>query len=71
MGICAADIQPCLKPFAMKKNLHFIYLFARAPDHNTINRFRKNILTQEAGQDILCQLVLLHERDCSALKRLS
>ncbi|MBQ2833848.1 MAG: transposase [Clostridia bacterium] len=30
-----------------------------APDHNTINRFRKNILTQEAGQDILRQLVLL------------
>ena len=48
-----------------RENLHFIYLLEgqRAPDHNTINRFRKNILTQEAGQDILRQLVvLLHER---------
>ena len=47
-----------------RENLHFIYLLEgqRAPDHNTINRFRKNILTQEAGQDILRQLVvLLHE----------
>ena len=44
-----------------RENLHFIYLLEgqRAPDHNTINRFRKNILTQEAGQDILRQLVLL------------
>ena len=48
-----------------RENLHFIYLLEgqRAPDHNTINRFRKNILTQEAGQDILRQLVvLLHEK---------
>ena len=39
-----------------RENLHFIYLLEgqRAPNHNTINRFRKNILTQEAGQDILC-----------------
>lgn len=47
-----------------RENLPFIYLLEgqRAPDHNTINRFRKNILTQEAGQDILRQLVvLLHE----------
>ena len=47
-----------------RENLHFIYLLEgqRAPDHNTINRFRKNILTQEAGQNILRQLVvLLHE----------
>ena len=36
---------------------------SRAPDRNTINRFRKNILTQEAGQNILRQLVvLLHAR---------
>lgn len=48
-----------------RENVHFMYLLEgqRAPDHNTINRFRKNILTQEAGQDILRQLVvLLHER---------
>lgn len=48
-----------------RENVYFMYLLEgqRAPDHNTINRFRKNILTQEAGQDILRQLVvLLHER---------
>lgn len=48
-----------------RENVHFMYLLEgqRAPDHNTINRFRKNILTQEAGQDILRQfVVLLHER---------
>ena len=47
-----------------RENIHFMYLLEGqpAPDHNTINRFRKNILTQEAGQDILRQLVLLlHE----------
>ena len=33
----------------------------RAPDHNTLNRFRKRILSTEAGQDILHQLVLLLE----------
>lgn len=54
-----------------RENLHFIYLLEgqRAPDHNTINRFRKKILTQEAGQDILCQLVvLLHERGLLSLE---
>ena len=54
-----------------RENLHFIYLLEGqcAPDHNTINRFRKNILTQEAGQDILCQLVvLLHERGLLSLE---
>ena len=54
-----------------RENLHFIYLLEgqRAPEHNTINRFRKNILTQEAGQDILCQLVvLLHERGLLSLE---
>ena len=54
-----------------RENLHFIYLLEgqRVPDHNTINRFRKNILTQEAGQDILCQLVvLLHERGLLSLE---
>ena len=54
-----------------RENLHFIYLLEgqRAPDHNTINRFRKNILTQEAGQDILRQLVvLLHERGLLSLE---
>lgn len=47
-----------------RENIHFMYLLEGqpAPDHNTINRFRKNILIQEAGQDILRQLVLLlHE----------
>ncbi len=54
-----------------RENLHFIYLLEgqRAPDHNTINRFRKNILTQEAGQDILHQLVvLLHEKGLLSLE---
>ena len=54
-----------------RENLHFIYLLEgqRAPDHNTINRFRKNILTQEAGQDILRQLVImLHERGLLSLE---
>lgn len=42
---------------------------SRAPDHNTINRFRKTILTQEAGRDILRQLVvLLHERGLLSLE---
>ena len=65
-----ADIQPALEA-CCRENLHFIYLLEgqRAPDHNTINRFRKNILTQEAGQDILCQLVvLLHERGLLSLE---
>ena len=55
-----------------RENLHFIYLLEgqRAPDHNTINRFRKNILTQEAGQDILHQLVvLLHEKGLAYVKQ--
>ena len=54
-----------------RENLHFIYLLEGqcAPDHNTINRFRKNILTQEAGQDILRQLVImLHERGLLSLE---
>ena len=54
-----------------RENLHFIYLLEgqRAPDHHTINRFRKNILTQEAGQDILRQLVvLLHESGLLSLE---
>lgn len=44
-----------------RENINFIYLLEgqRAPDHNTINRFRKNILTEEAMQDILTQLVVL------------
>ena len=49
-----------------RENLHFIYLLEgqRAPDYNTINRFRENILPQEAVQDILRQLVVLgiHEK---------
>ena len=37
-----------------KENLTFMYLLEgqRAPDHNTLNRFRKRILSTEAGQDI-------------------
>ena len=53
------------------ENVHFMYLLEGqpAPDHNTINRFRKNILTQEAGQDILRQLVfLLHESGLLSLE---
>lgn len=56
--ISSRDLEACCR-----ENLHFIYLLEghRPPDHNTINRFRKKILTQEAGQDILRQLVeLLH-----------
>lgn len=43
------------------ENLHFIYLLEgqRVPDHNTLNRFQKNTLMQEAEQDILPQLVAL------------
>ena len=54
-----------------RENVHFMYLLEGqpAPDHNTINRFRKNILTQEAGQDILRQLVLLlHESGLLSLE---
>lgn len=54
-----------------RENVHFMYLLEGqpAPDHNTINRFRKNILTQEAGQDILRQLVLLlHESGMLSLE---
>lgn len=54
-----------------RENLHFLYLLEgqRSPDHNTINRFRKNVLTQEAGQDILRQLVvLLHEKGLLSLE---
>jgi hypothetical protein len=31
----------------------------RAPDHNTIARFRSKILASEAGQDLLRQMVVL------------
>lgn len=46
-----------------RENITYMYLLEgqRAPDHNTINRFRKKILTTEAGQDILHQLVILLE----------
>ena len=44
----------------------------RVLDRNTINRFRKNILTQEAGQVILRHLVvLLHGKGFLVLKQLS
>lgn len=58
--ISSRELEACCR-----ENIHFMYLLEgqRAPDHNTINRFRKNMLTQEAGQDILRQLVeLLYER---------
>lgn len=44
-----------------RENINYMYLLEghRAPDHNTINRFRKNILTTEAGQDILKQFIML------------
>ena len=44
-----------------RENINYMYLLEgqRAPDHHTINRFRKNVLTTEAGQDLLRQLVIL------------
>ena len=54
-----------------RENIHFMYLLEGqpAPDHNTINRFRKNVLTQEAGKDILRQLVvLLHQSGLLSLE---
>ena len=44
-----------------RENINFMYLLEgqRAPDHHTINRFRKNVLTTEMGQDLLRQLVVL------------
>lgn len=46
---------------ACKDNIRFMYLLEgqRAPDHNTIARFRSGILASEAGQDLLRQLVAL------------
>ena len=46
---------------ACRENIHFMYLLEgeRAPDHNTIARFRSRILATEAGQDLLRQMVVL------------
>ena len=46
---------------ACRDNIRFMYLLEgqRAPDHNTIARFRSGILASEAGQDLLRQLVAL------------
>ena len=43
---------------ACKENICFMYLLEgqKAPDHNTISRFRSKILVGEAGQDLLRQL---------------
>ena len=44
---------------ACKENICFMYLLEgrKAPDHNTISRFRTNVLRQEAGQELLKQLI--------------
>ena len=44
---------------ACKENICFMYLLEgrKAPDHNTISRFRTNALRQEAGQELLKQLI--------------
>ena len=43
---------------ACKENICFMYLLEgqKAPDHNTISRFRSKILSGEAGQELLRQL---------------
>ena len=44
---------------ACKENICFMYLLEgrKAPDHNTISRFRANILRKGAGQELLKQLI--------------
>lgn len=46
---------------ACRENIKFMYLLEgqRAPDHNTIARFRSGVLASEAGQDLLRQLVVM------------
>ena len=46
---------------ACRDNIRYMYLLEgqRAPDHNTIARFRSKILASEAGQDLLRQLVMM------------
>lgn len=43
---------------ACKENICFMYLLEgrKAPDHNTISRFRSNVLSTDAGQALLKQL---------------
>jgi transposase len=44
----------------------------KAPDHNTISRFRTNILSKGAGQELLKQLIqMLIEAGLIDLKRYS
>lgn len=71
MGICARRYPAVrLKHAAEKTCTSSICLRGSVRRITTpSNRFRKNILTQEAGQDILCQLVvLLHERGLLSLE---
>jgi len=44
---------------ACKENICFMYLLEgrKAPDHNTISRFRTNILSKGGGQELLKQLI--------------
>ena len=44
---------------ACKENICFMYLLEgrKAPDHNTISRFRTKILSKGAGQELLKQLI--------------
>lgn len=46
---------------ACRENIRFMYLLEgqRAPDHNTIARYRSKVLASEAGQDLLRQMVEL------------
>jgi len=46
---------------ACKDHIRFMYLLEgqKAPDHNTIARFRSKILAREAGQDLLRQMVVM------------
>ena len=46
---------------ACRDNIRFMYLLEgqKAPDHNTIARFRSKVLASEAGQDLLRQLTVM------------
>ena len=46
---------------ACRENLKFMYLLEghKAPDHNTLARFRSRVLRSEAGEDLLRQVVEL------------
>jgi len=58
---------------ACNENICFMYLLEgrKAPDHNTISRFRTNILKKGAGQELLKQLIqMLFEAGVIDLKAL-